>query len=667
MANNQKLEITGLDFDTIKDNLKTYMKNQQQFLDYDFEGSGINALLDVLAYNTHYLGFHANMLANEMFIDTAQLRSSVVSHAKTLGYVPRSVRAPKANVNVTLNDRALATATMNAGQVFTTTIDNVEYQFVTVADFSASQTGTNLVFSDIPIYEGTYVTTRYTVDTSDVNQRFLITSNQADTTTLSVQVQNSSSDSTTETYNLATDITQLTGNSVVYFLQEVEDGLFEVYFGDGVVSKSVSDGNIVILKYVVTNIAEANGAFSFTNSGAIDTVTDVTTTTVAAASGGAAAESTQSIKLSAPLDYASQGRCVTTNDYKVYVQKFYPQATAVQIFGGENGSFDSSLGVVSTPDYGKVFISVRNNLGTNLTTDEKATLVSDLSPYTVASITPVIVDPDFIYLFLTVSFKFNSLGTTKTKDTLVTEVTKSLTTYNTNELTKFDAIFRHSQLLRQIGDVDGSITSITVSPLVVKYFTPTISTTEAKSYNLYFNNALFNPHSGHNAGAGGILSSTGFKVSGETNEQFFDDDGEGNVRLYYLTGGTRNYTNSTAGTINYVTGEVNINSLIISAISDINSVAQTQIRITVVPNSNDIVALRNQILELDVANSTVTGGVDNIAVGDAGGAATYSAASSTINTTGTATTVATQSSTTTSSSSTSTSTSSSSGSSSSGY
>ena len=356
---------------------------------------------------------------------------------------------------------------------------------------------------------------------------------------------------------------------------------------------------------------------------------------MAAASGGAAAESTQSIKLSAPLDYASQGRCVTTNDYKVYVQKFYPQATAVQIFGGENGSFDSSLGVVSTPDYGKVFISVRNNLGTNLTTDEKATLVSDLSPYTVASITPVVVDPDFIYLFLTVSFKFNSLATTKTKDTLVTEVTKALTTYNTNELTKFDAIFRHSQLLRQIGDVDGSITSITVSPLVVKYFTPTISTTEAKSYNLYFNNELFNPHSGHNAGAGGILSSTGFKVSGETNEQFFDDDGEGNVRLYYLTGGTRNYTNSTAGTINYETGEVNISSLIITAISDINSVAQTQIRITVVPNSNDIVALRNQVLELDVTNSTVTGAVDNVAVGDEGGAATYSASGATVSTSGT--------------------------------
>ena len=397
MANNQKLEITGLDFDVIKDNLKTYMKNQTQFLDYDFEGAGINALLDVLAYNTHYLGFHANMLANEMFIDTAQLRSSVVGHAKTLGYEPRSVRAPRAELNITLNDTALTSATINAGTAFTTTIDNVEYRFVTTSAHTVLQTGTGLPFLSIPVFEGTYVTTRYTVDTSNVNQRFLLTDNQSDTTTLTVKVQNSSSDSTTVTYTKATDITQLTGSSSVYFLQEVEDGLFEVYFGDGFVSKAVSDGNIVILQYVVTNVTEANGAFLFSNTGAIATVTDITVTTVAAASGGAVAESIQSIKLSAPLDYASQGRCVTTNDYKVYVQEFYPQATSIQVFGGENGSFDSSLGVVSTPEYGRVFISVRNNLGTNLTTTEKATLVANLSPYTVASITPVVVDPDFIY------------------------------------------------------------------------------------------------------------------------------------------------------------------------------------------------------------------------------------------------------------------------------
>ena len=673
MANNQKLEITGLDFDVVKDNLKTYMKNQTQFLDYDFEGSGMNALLDVLAYNTHYLGFHANMLANEMFIDSAQLRSSVVGHAKTLGYEPRSVRAPRAEVNITLNDTALGTATMNAGTAFTSTINNVEYRFVTTAAHTATQTGTGLFFTSIPIFEGTYVTTRYTVDSSNLNQRFLLTDNKSDTTTLTVKVQNSSSDSTTVTYTKATDITQLTGTSAVYYLQEVEDGLFEVYFGDGVVSKAVLDGNIVILQYVVSNVAEANGAFLFSNTGAINTVTDVTVTTVAAASGGAEAESIQSIKLSAPLDYASQGRCVTANDYKVYVQKFYPQATAIQVFGGENGSFDSSLGVVDTPEYGKVFISVRNNLGTNLTTEEKTSLVSSLAPYTVASITPVVVDPDFIYLFLTASFKFNSLITTKTKDTLVTEVTDALTNFNSTELVKFDAVFRHSQLLRKLGDVDESITSVTVLPRLVKYFTPTLNS--AKSYNLYFNNALYNPHSGHNSDAGGILSSTGFKISGETNEQFFDDDGQGNLRTYYLTGGTRNYTNSTAGTVNYKTGAVTISSVNLTSISDVGGSAVTKIRINVLPNANDIVALRNQILEIDVSNSTVTGALDTVNVGDAGGAAIYSAASSTIDTAGTSTAVATETTTTTTttttssttSSSSSTSTSTSSGSSSSSY
>ena len=635
MANNKKLEISGLDFDTVKTNLKTFLRNQDQFLDYDFEGSGMSALLDVLAYNTHYLGFHANMLANEMFIDSAALRSSVVSHAKTLGYETRSVRAPRAKVNVTLNDATLATATMNAGQVFTTTINNVSYQFVTVSDFTASQTGAGITFSDIPIYEGSYVTTRYTADSTDVNQKFLLNTDKADTTTLTVQVQNSSSDSTTVTYTKATDITQLTGDSAVYYLQEVSDGQFEVYFGDGVVSKKLSDGNIVILKCVVTNIDEANGAFAFTNSGAINTVVDVTTTTLEIASGGAAAETIQSIKLSAPLDYASQGRCVTTNDYKVFVQKLYPNATAIQVFGGENGSFDSSLGVVSTAEYGKVFISVRNNLGTNLTEAEKTGLVSQLGKFTVASITPVIVDPDFMYVLLTCDFKYDSSATTKTKDTLVTEVTQTVIDYNTTELVKFDAILRHSKLLSLIDSTDNSITSSSVNPRLAKYFTPEKG--ESKSYNLYYNNALYNPHAGHNSAMGGILTSTGFYVSGtnSTDEQFFDDDGNGNLRTYYLTGATRNYTNETAGTINYATGAVTINNIVITSISNVDGATSNRIRIIVLPRSNDIVALRNQILEIDTVNTKVTGGVDTIAVGDEGGAANFSATSAGVDATGT--------------------------------
>ena len=633
MANNQKLDISELDFDAIKSNLKTFLKNQDQFLDYDFEGSGMSALLDVLAYNTHYLSFHANMVANEMFIDSAALRSSVVSHAKTLGYEVRSVRSPKARVNVFLNDRSLPTATMNAGQVFTTKIDNVNYQFVTVSDFTATQVGSGLLFSDVPIYEGTYITTRYTVDSTDVNQKFILTSNLADTSTLTVKVQNSSTDSTTETYTKATDITQLTGTSAVYYCQEIDDGRFEVYFGDGVVSKALSDGNIVILQYVVTNIGEANGAFSFTASGAINTVTDIDTITIEEANGGMPAESIQSIKLSAPLDYAAQGRCVTTDDYKVFVKKLYANAENVQVFGGENGSFDPSLGVISTPDYGRVFISVSNTQGTNLSLEEKNSLIQALEPFKVASITPVIVDPDYTDVFLTVNFKFDSNLTTKTKDTLETEVTSTLTTYNTTELSKFDAVIRNSSLLRAIDDTDASITGSSAVPRLAKYFSPTLSS--ARDYNLFFNNALFNPHAGHNQELGGILTSSGFNIFGRTEEHFFDDDGNGNVRAYYVAlGGDRVYTTPTIGTVNYVTGHVKISQINITGISDIDGESSTLIRIIVVPNSRDIVSLRNQILELDLINTTVTGVIDSIAVGDDSGGSSYVAPSASVSPTG---------------------------------
>ena len=309
MADNKKLRVTELDFDDIKENLKVFLKSQTEFKDYDFEGSGMNILLDTLAYNTHYLGFNANMLANEMFLDSSVLRSSVVSHAKALGYEVSSPRASVATVNVTLTTSA-STRTMSAGTVFTTTVDGTSYQFVTVGDITATNTGTSVPFDGVKIYEGSYVTTRYTVDSTDVDQKFTLADARADTTTLTVKVQNSSSDTTTTTYTKATDITQLSSSSTVYYLQETDSGLFEIYFGDGVVSKALSDGNIVILQYVVTNKDLANGASSFSSPSSIDGETTITVTTVANASGGAEGESINSIKLNAPLDYASQGRAV---------------------------------------------------------------------------------------------------------------------------------------------------------------------------------------------------------------------------------------------------------------------------------------------------------------------------------------------------------------------
>jgi hypothetical protein len=576
-VNDKRLNVTQFDFDDVKQNLKTFLRGQTEFTDYDFEGSGMSALLDVLAYNTHYLGFNANMLANEMFLDSASLRSSVVSHAKTLGYLPSSPRASVATVNVMLNTTSLVSATMPAGTVFTTTVDGTSYQFTTATSVTSSSTGAGIPFNSVKIYEGTYVTSRYTVNSSDADQRFLLADSRADTDTLTVKVQTSSSDTTTSTYTLATDITQVTASSKVYFLQEVEAGKFEVYFGDGVIGTALSDNNIVILTYIVSNKAAANGATTFTSSGAIATVNDVSVTTVSSSSAGSERETLKSIKYNAPLDYASQGRCVTAEDYKVYVKKLYPNTQSVQVFGGESGSFDSSLGAVSTPEYGKVFISIKSTTGLDLTTNEKTQLVTDLAPYTIASTTPVIVDPLTVSLILNTNFKFDSSATTSTAEGLKTAVTNALIAYNSSDLGKFDGIFRHSKVTGVVDDADTSILGNITNVTMGQFFTPT--TTASTAYTFFFNNALYNPHSGHNASAGGVIASTGFYIDGDsTNERFFDDDGEGGLRTYYLSSGTRVYDSASAGTVTYSTGKIVTSGIYIASVGLVDGAASSRNR-----------------------------------------------------------------------------------------
>ena len=630
--NPTRLTVTEFDFDNVKNNLKIFLKGQTEFKDYDFEGSGMSALLDVLAYNTHYLGFNANMIANEMFLDSASLRSSITSHAKTLGYTPSSARTSTAIIDVTLNTISLATATMPAGTVFTTTVEDVgpndekTYQFVTSDAKTASNIGAGITFKNVKVYEGTFISTRYTVDTSNVNQRFLLTDNRADTNSLTVKVQTSASDTSSSTYTLSTDITQVTSSSKVYFLQEVEAGKFEVYFGDGVIGTALSDDNIIILTYVVGNTSAANGASVFLSSGAIDTVIDVSVATTTPAQEGAPPESLKSIKYNAPLDYASQGRCVTAEDYKIYVKKLYPNTQSVQIFGGESGSYDTSLGVVSTAEYGKIFISIKSTTGLNLTTSEKTQLVTDLAPYTIASTTPVIVDPETVYIILDITFKYNSNITTSTSDELKTLVSDTLSTYNSSTLGQFEGLFRHSKVTSLIDNTDNSILNNNTNVNLGKYFTPT--TTESTEYTINFNNAFYNPHSEHNKASGGVIASTGFKIDGDTtNIMYFDDDGDGILRLYYISAGARVYQDSTAGTVTYSTGKIVTDSIYIASVESVDGIASSQIRITAVPDSKDIVPVRNQILEIDFTNTVITGEVDTIAIGDSGASATYSTTS----------------------------------------
>jgi len=590
MASN-KFVVSDLDFDAIKSNLRAFLQDQTQFSDYNFEGSGFAVLLDTLAYNTHYLGFNANMLANELYLDSADIRKNIVSLAKMLGYTPSSPKAPIANIDILLNNASGTSVTMNKGTTFTSTIDGISYEFVTNADTTITPSNGVYRFSDINIYEGTLVTYRYTVDSTDVDQKFIIPSVNADTSTLKVTVQTSAVDTSLTTYTLANGLKSLTSTSQAYFLQETDTGKFQVYFGDGVLGQNLSDGNIVILEYIVTNKTEANGASTFTLTGSIDGFTNVSITTNSSAQGGAESESKESIRYNAPLQYTAQDRAVTTTDYEALVRSIYPNALSISAWGGEDDE---------TPVYGVVKIAIKAASGSTLTNSTKQNIITSLRPYNVASVRPEIVDPEITSVLLSVNAKFDKKSTSKTAETLQSEVIDAISDFNTNTLQRFDGVFRYSKLTGIIDDVDSSILSNITTLEIRKSFAPTINS--STKYDVYFRNAIYNPHTGHMP----ILSSSGFRVSGDSREMFLDDDGQGNVRRYYLVSGIRTYANNLQGTIDYSTGQITINSLNVSSISNIRGNTSTVIELTVTPASNDVVPVRNQIIEIDVANSNIT-------------------------------------------------------------
>ena len=590
MASN-KLVVSDFDFDNVKSNLKTFLQNQPEFSDYNFEGSGFAVLLDTLAYNTHYLGFNANMLVNETYLDSADIRKNIVALAKMIGYTPSSVRAPVSTIDITVNNASGSSILMNKGTTFTSSVDGTGYNFLTNEDITITPLNGVYKFLNVNLYEGTLVTFKYTVDSTDTDQRYIIQNLNADTSTLKVTVQNSVSDSTLNTYTLATGLRNLNDTSKIYFLQETDNGKFEVYFGDGVIGKKLEDGNIVILEYVVTNKDEANGAKTFELAGSIGAFSNVTISTKANAQGGSEPETKESIRFNAPLQYTAQDRAVTATDYESIVKTLYPNALSVSAWGGEDDE---------TPVYGVVKISIKAASGSTLTETTKASIVKGLIPYNVASVRPAIVDPETTSIILTSVAKYDKKGTSKSADTIKSEIVTAVTNYNSTTLQKFDGVFRFSKLTGLIDDVDTNILSNITSINMRKNFTPTIAS--STKYDVYFRNAIYNPHSGHSS----VLSSTGFKVTGSDNEMFLDDDSNGNVRRYYLVSGVKTYANNTQGTINYETGQVTLNSLNVASISNIRNAVSNVIEITVKPNSNDIVPVRNQVVEIDVTNSNIT-------------------------------------------------------------
>tara|TARA_E500000178_G_C17032103_1_gene761116 strand:- start:3022 stop:4959 length:1938 start_codon:yes stop_codon:yes gene_type:complete len=627
----QNLQVTELDFDDIKANLKTYLKGQSEFSDYNFEGSGLSVLIDLLAYNTHYLGMNANMLANEMFLDSATLRSSVVSHAKKLNYTPRSARAPIAYLSVQVNNNNLASVTIDKGTKFTTTVDNKTYGFVVNESLTTQPVNGVLKFTNLPIYEGTLTTAKYTVNSNNPEKRYILTSDRADTDTLKVTVQTSTADTTTEVYTLARDISVVSDTDKVYFLQEIDDGRFEVYFGDDVIGKKPANGNIVILEYIVTNKTEANGATSFTGT-AVGGETNITVETLLSATGGSEPETIESIKYYAPLSYSSQRRAVTTYDYKSIVPEIYPNIKSIQVWGGEDND---------PPIYGQVYVAISPLSGNKLTEAQKEFIVSGLKPYNIASVRPVIVDPETIFILIDTNFRYNAAVTTKTASDLQTLVTSTISNYSTGNLEKFDNMFRYSELTRLIDETDLAILSNITRVRMYKKITPQLNT--ETQYVIKFFNKLHNPHSGH----GSILSSTGFKISGSTAEQFLDDDGIGNVRRFSVEANQKVYANASVGTIDYTAGSVTLNNLSITSATNTDGT----IDLKAIPDSNDILPVRNQLLQIDIGGSSVLSTSDNS--GQGASTTSYSSvgntASTMTSTTTTGTTTGTTSSGTTSS------------------
>jgi len=560
------------------------------------------------------------MLANEMYLDSADIRKNIVSLAKMIGYTPTSCRASNAELSVRVNNIPSTTTslTMDKGTVFTTSLDGQSYQLVTNQSYTIQPDSGVFNFTGVKIYEGTLVTFKYTNNTSDPDQRFMLPNSNIDTSTLKVSIQNSASDSTTEIYSLVTGFSELTDITKAYFLQEAEDGKFEVYFGDGVLGKKLSDGNIVILEYIVTNKTEGNGASSFVLSGDIDGFSDVTVSTTSNAANGSEPQTKESIRYNAPLQYTAQDRAVTSKDYETIVKSVYPNAQSVSAWGGEDDE---------TPQYGVVKIAIKPISGSTLTTSTKETIKLQLKKYNVVSVRPEIVDPETTSILLTSNVKFNEQTTAKTSDTIKSNVITTLSNYNTNTLNQFDGVFRYSKIMGLIDGTDTSIVSNITTLKIRKEFAVTIGA--STRYDVYFRNALYNPHSGHNSAAGGILSSTGFKIDGDTSTIFFlDDDGQGNVRRYSLSGSTRIYANSSQGTINYDTGQVTINSLKVSVVENIRGAASSVIELTVTPSSNDVVPVRDQILNIDTTNSTITVEADTFVGGSADAGVGYTTTSS---------------------------------------
>ena len=590
-------QVANLDFDSIKASLKEYLRSQQDFTDYDFEGSALATLIDTLAYNTYYTAFNTNMVVNELFIDSATLRDNVVALAKQLGYRPKSATSPTAYISFTVSYTNATTdkeLNLREGTGFISTFDNVIYNYVVTSSVKAQVINGVATFTNVPIREGTVLNNEFVVDTGSTSQRFILDNPNIDTNTIKVTVYPKGG-SFNEPYLLADNILGVNGDSKVFFVDEIEDQRYEILMGDGVLGKKLDNGARIDISYLATQGPASNGVRAFVFSGVLENENGVspssfTTTIVSsvASSGGEEIETTAKIKYTAPKAYGTQDRAVTAQDYEAIVRKVYPATSDIIIFGGEDQD---------PPQYGKVFISLKPTDASYLTSLTKNQIISDLKKYVIASVEPQIVDPSILFVELTSKIYYNGSVTDQTTSQIRDKVISGVQSYlDTSDTEKFNGKFRYSKAVAVIDDSDRAINSNLTEVTMRKDFIPQLNSTFY--YEVCFQNAFDSECDDP------VLSSTGFRVTEYPNFDVYLEDKEGKIILYRLDGvtGEKVLLDSEVGEIDYVKGELKMYALTIIK----GSFFDNRISLRVKPLSNDIKAMREVYLDVDVANSSFT-------------------------------------------------------------
>ena len=585
MALSTDLKVDELNFELIKANLVSYLRAQDQFRDYNFDAAGIQVLLDLLSYNTYYNSFYLNMIANESFLATAQKRNSIVNLARSLNYIPRSTTSSTITGQMVLTvTGSPSTVTVPAYTTFTGTVDGVSYTFNTTQAVTITP-DSGVYSSDITLREGRYLTQRYTVNTNDPDQRFIIPNAGVDTTTLTITVLNSSVDSTSRVFTLAENYVEVRPTTNAYYVEEVEDGLYEVFFGDGVIGTALDNGNVVVIEYIVSSGAAGNDIQSLTYSGSISGVTDITFTEDGASSGGAERETANKIRFNAPKSYEAQNRVVTVEDYKALLLK-QQNVRSVSVWGGEDND---------PPSYATVYISIIPENTETLTATEKNILAENvIKPRKVLTVRTEFVDPEYIFLTVNATVKYDVNQSILSSTSLKTVVIDTIKQYNDDDINEFSKYFRYSKLSRLIDTCDRSILN-TILTIKMRKDTDVQLGASAR-YEINFSNPINSTTDGrpstHPYGVGNQIVSNEFSYLGFT--QCFLEENNGIMRIYRISGLDKVAVSSDIGTVDYTTGKVILIDFRPTAFAD----GGTTLKLTANPSDLDILPLRNQIIKI---------------------------------------------------------------------